>query len=92
MFSTIMGEYVPGVALITRRSSELFDLTPLTWFFAIVGSGITNALMAYFIQRFLVKPLDRKISELTIAISSFNNNYKKIVDTKQKKVDGGKPE
>lgn len=52
------------------------DLTALAWFFAIVGSGAVNALVAYFIQRFLVKPLDVKISELTSTIKKFNSNYK----------------
>ncbi len=48
------------------------DLTPLSWFIAIAGSGTVNALSTYFIQRFLVKPLDVKISDLTKTIQKFN--------------------
>jgi hypothetical protein len=50
------------------------DLTPLSWFVAIAASGTVNALSTYFIQRFLVKPLDVKISDLTKTIQKFNTS------------------
>jgi hypothetical protein len=53
------------------------DTTPLTWFFAIVGSGTVNALFGFFIQRFLIKPLDQRLDKLTDALQKFNNNSQK---------------
>lgn len=48
------------------------DLTPLIWFFVIVGSGVTNALIGFFVQRFLIRPLDRRLDALTSALQKFN--------------------
>lgn len=48
---------------------ESFD-----WFLAIVGSGTVNALVSYFIQRFVVKPVDKHINNLTTVIQTFNKN------------------
>jgi hypothetical protein len=55
-----------------------------TWFIAIVGSGTVNALVAYFIQRFVVKPVDRKVAELSEVIKAFNKSTKELIRAKKK--------
>jgi len=54
--------------------------TPLEWFLAIVGSGTVNALVAYFINKYIVRPVDKKIVELTDAIKTFNKSARKLED------------
>jgi hypothetical protein len=41
--------------------------TPTEWFIAIVSSGVVTAFTNYFIQRFLIKPMDKKINELQLS-------------------------
>lgn len=63
------------------------DTNASTWFIAIVGSGTVNALVAYFIQRFVVKPVDRKVAELSEVIKAFNKSTKELIKAEKKVLD-----
>jgi hypothetical protein len=60
------------------------DTNASTWFIAIVGSGTVNALVAYFIQRFVVKQVDKKVAELSEVIKAFNKSTKEHIRAKKK--------